>query len=334
MSLRVPMKAEATVPPSLCGELIGASAPMRAVFDLIHRVADLDVSVLITGDSGTGKELVARAIHSLGRRANCPFVAVACGAIPENLIEAELFGHEKGAFTGTTGLREGYLEKAGDGTLFLDEIGELSLLTQVKLLRVLQEREFCRLGSSKVTRLRARVLFATHRNLGLMVGSGKFRQDLFYRVNIMNIRLPELQNHEGDISLLAFHFLNRYSESYGKPVSAIDPATLRALESYHWPGNVRELENVIQRAIVMAESDCVRLSDLPEEFQEAHDPTLEYEQRDGSFESLVRDYRVKLAMDAIRECHGNKTMAAQRLSISRAYLHRLLRPVSISEIAS
>jgi DNA-binding NtrC family response regulator len=311
-----------------CGDLIGASAPMLVVYDLIRRVADLDVSVIITGDSGTGKELVAAAIHDLGARSRRPFVAVSCGAIPESLIEAELFGHEKGAFTGTTGLRQGYFEKAGDGTVLLDEIGELSLQTQVKLLRVLQQREFCRLGSSNPISLRARVLFATHRNLEQMVAAGKFRQDLFYRINVMSIQVPVLISHPEDISLLALHFLRRYSETYRKTVTAIEPDALRALERYHWPGNIRELENVMQRAIVMAELDSIRQSDLPEAFQEIDGLELEEGQGEGSFESLVRDYRVKLANEAILECNGNKTLAAQRLSISRAYLHRLLRPAS------
>jgi transcriptional regulator with PAS, ATPase and Fis domain len=272
--------------------------------------------------------LVARAIHGMGQRSDRPFVAVSCGAFPEALIEAELFGHEKGAFTGTIGLREGYLEKTQDGTLFLDEIAELSLQTQVKLLRVIQEREFSRLGSSKVIPLRARLLFATHRNLAQMVAAGTFRQDLFYRINVMSISVPALQEHQEDISLLALHFVHHYSKSFRRPVSAIDHEAVRALERHPWPGNIRELENVIQRAIVMAKSDCIRLSDLPEEFLDTGELELEDDQGDGSFESQVRDYRIKLALEAIRGCNGNKTMAAQKLSISRAYLHRLLRAVS------
>jgi DNA-binding NtrC family response regulator len=311
--------------PFRCGNLMGASAPMLAVYDLIQRVADLDVSVLITGESGTGKELVARAIHGMGRRAGRPFVAVSCGAFPETLIEAELFGHEKGAFTGTTGLREGYLEKTSNGTLFLDEIGELSLPTQVKMLRVIQEREFSRLGSIKAIPLQARLLFATHRDLGQMVAAGSFRQDLFYRINVLNINVPALQEHQEDISLLALHFVHHYSETFRLPVSAIDQEAVRALERYPWPGNIRELENVIQRAIVMAKSDHITLSDLPEEFQDASELEFEGDQGNGTFETQVKDYRIKLALEAIRGCNGNKTMAAQRLSISRAYLHRLLR---------
>ena len=191
--------------------MIGSSAALQYVQELVARVASIDASVLVQGESGTGKELVARAIHSRGPRANKPFVAVACGAIPETLIEAELFGHEKGAYTGSNGAREGYLEQAADGTLFLDEIGELTPYAQVKLLRVLQQREFCRLGSNKLIPLRARLVFATHRDLAEMVADGKFRQDLYYRINVMKIETPALQEHAEDIAEIAHHLLRRYS---------------------------------------------------------------------------------------------------------------------------
>src|SRR4051794_26197843 len=191
---------------------------MQLVYKLIRKVANLEASVLISGESGTGKELICRAIHNTGSRAKRPFVAVSCSAIPDTLIEAELFGHEKGAFTGTTGTREGYFEQAGDGTLFLDEIGELKPQTQVKLLRVLQEREFSRLGSSRRIPLKARVLLATHRDLGRMVTEGHFRQDLFYRINVINIQAPELRRRSSDIPVLAQHFLAKYSELFRKPV--------------------------------------------------------------------------------------------------------------------
>ncbi len=315
----------------VCGDLIGSSSQMQSVYNLVCRVADLDAPVLIQGETGTGKELVARAIHSIGYRANRPFVAVPCGAIPEDLIEAELFGHEKGAFTNAHGLREGYFEKAGTGTLFLDEIGELSLNTQAKLLRALQQREFSRLGSSSLIPLQARVLFATHRNLREMVSTGAFRQDLFYRINVMDIHLPSLHDHPEDIPQLAQHFLRRYSKTYHKQVAVIDTAALRSLETYNWPGNIRELENVIQRAIIMAAGNCIRLTDLPEAFQDFE--VLEFlgDQFAESFEGKVREYRIKLANDAIQECNGNKTLAAQRLSISRAYLHRLIRGSPVVE---
>jgi DNA-binding NtrC family response regulator len=309
-----------------CDRMIGSSPQMRQVYDLVRRVADLSAPVLVTGESGTGKELIASAIHNLGSRAGRPYVAVSCGAIPETLIEAELFGHDKGAYTGSTGAREGYLERAGDGTLFLDEIGELSLNTQVKLLRVLQQREFSRLGSTRVVPLRARVVFATHRDLGEMVAQGTFRQDLFYRINVVRIEAPSLQERTDDIDTLAMHFLRQYSEMYNATVEAIHPDALALLRSYHWPGNVRELENVIQRAIIVAKGEHICPGDLPEDIHESSNVvSIEEYQPAGSFERQLRDYKVRLAENAVRENNGNKTLAARSLNISRAYLHRLIR---------
>lgn len=308
-----------------CDRMIGHSQPMQQVYDLVHRVADLNASVLVTGESGTGKELIARAIHNTGVRFRRPFIAVSCGAIPETLIEAELFGHEKGAFTGTVGAREGYMEQAGDGTLFLDEIGELSLSTQVKLLRVLQQREFSRLGSSRLIPMRARLVFATHRDLNEMVAQGKFRQDLFYRINVMRIDAPSLQEHPEDIPAIANHFLRRYSDEYAKPMDLIEPTAMSMLQHYSWPGNVRELENVIQQAIIISQGRSIRAEDLPSNLREEDVININDYHPDGSFERQLRDYKIKLAATAVREHNGNKTMAARSLSISRAYLHRLIR---------
>jgi len=308
-----------------CDRIIGSSPQMQQVYRLVHCVSDLNVSVLITGQSGTGKELIARAIHNLGNRSSRPFVAVPCGAIPETLIESELFGHEKGAFTGTVGAREGYFEQAGDGTIFLDEIGELSLMTQVKLLRVLQQREFSRLGGNRLIPLRARLVFATNRDLAEMVAKGKFREDLFYRINVVKIETPALQEHPEDIPQIASHFLSVYSQMYEKPVDRIEPDALAALQSHPWPGNVRELENVIQRAIVLADGDALRALDLPQNIQrqtlDGSNPMLPA----GSFERQIHEFKIKLATTAIRDSNGNKTLAARSLSISRAYLHRLIR---------
>jgi DNA-binding NtrC family response regulator len=310
---------------SSCDRMIGYSSPMQQVYDLVHRVASLNASVLVTGESGTGKELIAQAIHNLGSRSERPFVAVCCGAIPETLIESELFGHEKGAFTGTVGSREGYLEQAADGTLFLDEIGELSLNTQVKLLRVLQQREFSRLGSNRLIPLRARLIFATHQDLAEMVAQGKFRQDLYYRINVMRIDAPPLQEHAEDIPTIALHFLRQYSETYEKPMEDIDPEAMSLLQNYAWPGNVRELENVIQRAIIVASGTNIRAEDLPRNIQEESVVSIDGYQPANSFERQLRDYKVKLAAAAVRENNGNKTLAARSLNISRAYLHRLIR---------
>ncbi len=308
-----------------CDQMIGCSSPMQQVYDLVQRVASLNASVLIVGESGTGKELIAQAIHNLGSRCDRPFVAVSCGAIPETLIESELFGHEKGAFTGTVGSREGYLEQAGDGTLFLDEVGEITLSTQVKLLRVLQQREFSRLGSNRLLPLRARIIFATHQDLGEMVQQGKFRQDLYYRINVMRIDAPSLQEHAEDIPTIAMHFLRQYSETYEKPMEYIDQAAMAVLQSYSWPGNVRELENAIQRAIIVASDSCIRVQDLPRNIQEENVVSITDHHPDSSFERQIRDFKVKLATVAVRENNGNKTLAARSLNISRAYLHRLIR---------
>jgi DNA-binding NtrC family response regulator len=317
--------------PGGCDRLIGSSPHMRRVYQLVRSVANLNASVLVTGESGTGKELIARAIHNLGSRAERPFVAVSCGAIPETLIEAELFGHEKGAFTGTVGAREGHFEQAGDGTLFLDEIGDLSLFTQVKLLRVLQQMEFSRLGSNRLIPLRARLIFATHRDLGQLVAEGKFRQDLFYRINVMRIESPTLQEHPEDIPSIAKYFLQKYSQTFQKPMDGFAPDAMEMLQGYTWPGNVRELENVVQRAIIMAPGQFIRAEDLTlnshEEEATSFDEVVnigEY-QPAGSFERQIQEYKVKLAVNAVRENNGNKTLAARRLCISRAYLHRLIR---------
>ena len=319
--------------PGTCDRIIGSSPSMQRVYQLVRSVTNLNAAVLVTGESGTGKELIARAIHNLGSRANKPFVAVSCGAIPETLIEAELFGHEKGAFTGTVGAREGYFEQAGDGTLFLDEIGDLSLFTQVKLLRVLQQMEFNRLGSNKLVPLRARLIFATHQDLSKLVAEGKFRQDLYYRINVMRIDSPPLQERSEDIPLIALHFMRQYAGAFQKPMDSIEPDALEMLQGYAWPGNVRELENVMQRAIILAPGRAVRAEDLNLSNHEQDEDAGAFDevvnigdyQLAGSFERQLRDYKVRLAVTAVREANGNKTVAARSLSISRAYLHRLLR---------
>jgi DNA-binding NtrC family response regulator len=320
-------------PAASCDRMIGMGAVSQGVYDLVRKVANLDAFVLITGESGTGKELVARAIHNLSHRSAAPFVAVACGAIPETLLEAELFGHEKGAYTGTVGSREGYFEKAAGGTLFLDEIGELTLQAQVKMLRVLQEREFCRLGSNRVIPMRARVVFATHRNLSQLVEEGKFRSDLYFRVNVMQINTPALRNRSEDIPALANFFLEKFSAEYGKAVERIDPVAMSHLLEYEWPGNVRELENAVARAVIVAEGKSIQAKDLPDimRFDEDVVTLDEPPVITGSFEEQLRLFKIKLANRAIQECKGNKTLAARSLSISRAYLHRLLRGADESE---
>jgi DNA-binding NtrC family response regulator len=306
-------------------KLIGSSPAIRQVYQLIHSVANLNATVLINGESGTGKELIARAIHSLGTRAGKPFVAVSCGAIPETLIEAELFGHEKGAFTGTVGARAGYFEQAADGTLFLDEIGDLSLYTQVKLLRVLQQMEFSRLGSTRLIPLRARLIFATHQDLGKLVEEGRFRQDLYYRINVMRIVSPALADHAEDIPQIAHHYLRHYAKLFNKPMQSINAEAMTLLKNYTWPGNVRELENTVQRAIIVAAGEVICPEDLPLHMHGDKVIEISDYNPDSSFERMLRDYKIKLAVDAVREANGNKSLAARSLGISRAYLHRLIR---------
>jgi len=237
--------------------MIGESPPMRQVFARINKVAATDTSVLILGESGTGKELVARALHEGSHRAEAPLVAVNCAAIPESLIEAELFGHERGAFTGAVNQREGLVEAASGGSLFLDEIGELPLAAQARLLRVLQEGEVRRLGSARSTRVDVRVLVATHRDLGAMVRAGAFREDLYFRINVVEISLPPLRERGEDIIRLAQHSLRRCCARLNRPPMRFHPEALVALSGYHWPGNVRELENVIERAVILADEDVL-----------------------------------------------------------------------------
>jgi DNA-binding NtrC family response regulator len=245
-----------------CGRMVGSSLSMRAIYKKIHSIADLNVPILISGESGTGKELIARAIHTLGSRSDQPFVAVSAGAIPETLLESELFEHEKGAFTGTVGSRKGYFEEAGSGTLFLDEIGDISQRTQVMLLRALQEREFCRLGSGRLIPLKARLIFATNRNLEEMMSRGQFRSDLYYRINVVRINSPALRERPEDIPVIVRHLLSQYSPILGKKIDDIEPNAMRALQAQPWPGNVRELENVLQRAMITASRTTIHLNDL------------------------------------------------------------------------
>mgnify|MGYP001551784406 CR=1 FL=1 len=309
-----------------CDRMLGSSTRMQAIFQQIRQVSNINATVLITGESGSGKELIARAIHNVGSRAGKPFIAVSCSAIPETLIEAELFGHEKGAYTGTVGSREGFFEQAQDGTLLLDEIGDLSPFTQVKLLRVLQEMEFNRLGSTRIIPLRARLIFATHQDLPKLVAEGNFRQDLYYRINVIRIEAPPLDEHLDDIPQIASHFLRHYSTLFEKPMDTIDPDAIALMRSYSWPGNVRELENLIQRAIVTAPGKNLRAEDLP--ITLPSDKIIEFNEvnPEGSFEQQLREYKLKIVNDAVRLHNGNKTLAARSLGISRAYLHRLIRP--------
>jgi two-component system response regulator AtoC len=251
---------------------IGESAAIKNVFKMVNRVAKADVSVIILGDTGTGKELVAGAIHYNSLRADGPFVRVNCAALPEQLLESELFGYEKGAFTGADRSRIGRFEHADGGTIFLDEVADMSLFTQAKVLRVLQEKEFERVGSNETRKTDVRIISATNKNLPELMRSGLFREDLFYRLNVVTIRLPPLREREGDISLLIQFFLKRASSEMKKKIRTIEPEALHILEGYHWPGNIRELENTIERAVLLAEDETITASDLHMFFAEQPKP--------------------------------------------------------------
>ncbi|HEY0093297.1 MAG TPA: sigma-54 dependent transcriptional regulator, partial [Archangium sp.] len=243
--------------------IIGEASQLQSIYDVVRRAASTRATVLILGESGTGKELIAQAIHQESQRRDKPFVKVHCAALSESLLESELFGHEKGAFTGAVARKEGRFELADGGTLFLDEIGEIAPSVQVKLLRVLQQREFERVGGTQSLKVDVRIVAATHRDLVAEVKAGKFREDLYYRLNVVAVTLPPLRERKSDIPALVNHFLEKYSDSYGKEVRGLAPGTLQALLSYDWPGNIRELENAIERAVVLAPGNELTTDDLP-----------------------------------------------------------------------
>jgi DNA-binding NtrC family response regulator len=305
------------------GRMIARSDRMQEVFRTVERVAQLKVSVLITGESGTGKELVARALHDLGPRRGGPFVAINCAAIPDGLIEAELFGHERGAFTDARERRIGRFETASGGTLFLDEIGELSANVQAKLLRALQERTIERLGGTKPVEVDVRVVAATHRDIEQEVAAGRFRSDLYFRIHVVPIALPPLRERREDIRLLVEDFLARASHEAGRAPMRVDDAALAALERYPWPGNVRELENAIERAVALAEDDSVKVGDLPPEVARAERiGSLRDQVRVGGLglEDAVAHFEADLLVEALERAGWNQTRAAEALSITRRLL--------------
>jgi DNA-binding NtrC family response regulator len=317
-------------------ELLGTSAPMQELFALARKIGPCDVNVLITGETGTGKELLARAIHHLSGRNTGPLVAFSCANLPENLVEDELFGHEKGAFTGAMMARRGRVEAADHGTLFLDEIGDLGLGLQPKLLRVIQERNFERLGSNKTISVDIRLICATNRNLAEMVQQGKFREDLFYRLNVVQMHLPPLRERRDDIPLLAQQFLLKSAQQFKKKARRFSPQALQALEDHNWPGNVRELENVVQRAVVLSEEQTVDVSSLPASIRSARlgvelGAAPDAAQLSHSYEDEVRRFKRALVVRALRECGWRKAECARTLGVARGYLHRLINQLEIHE---
>jgi two-component system, NtrC family, response regulator AtoC len=306
-------------------EILAKSAPMMEIFRTIGKIADYKTTVLVAGESGVGKELVAKAIHKRGSRAAGPFVAINCGAIPENLLESELFGHKKGAFTDATSDRRGLFEEANTGTLFLDEIGELPLALQVKLLRVLQEETIRRLGDVRDQKIDVRIIAATHRDLTAEVKAGRFREDLFYRLNVLPLTIPPLRERKEDIPLLIDHFLARNNTRLGTSIRGLDSEARKALIDYSWPGNVRELENTIERAMVLADADQLHIQDLPERVREARDPVqMQLASGELSIKKTTRIIEEVLIRRALQKTKGNRTRAAEILEIShRALLYKL-----------
>jgi DNA-binding NtrC family response regulator len=306
-------------------ELIGFTENMQEVFALARKVAPCDVNVLITGETGTGKSILGRALHRLSPRSGGPFVAFSCANLPEPLVEDELFGHEKGAFTGALVQRRGRFEAADGGTLFLDEIGDLPLGLQAKLLRVLNDRTFERLGSNTPLTVDVRMICATHRNLEQMVADGEFREDLYYRLNVIQLHLPPLRERSGGIVVLAHHLLQQISKELGKKVTRYSPLAIEALDEYGWPGNVRELENVIRRAVVLAEGPTVEVWHLPTKVRGQEEPTSAVR----SYEEELRDFRRRLLVRTLQKSNGNKAEAARVLGMARGYLHRMIHDLKI-----
>jgi Nif-specific regulatory protein len=307
-------------------DMVGESPRLREVLQMIAKVGPADSTVLVLGESGTGKELAARAIHRTSPRAERPFAAINCAALTETLLESDLFGHEKGAFTGALAQKKGKLEVADGGTVFLDEVGELAPPIQAKLLRVLQQREFERVGGTRAIKVDVRVVAATNKDLRAAVRAGSFRQDLFYRLNVVSLRMPPLRERREDISLLAAYFVSKYGSRVKRRVLGLSDEARAALLAYDWPGNVRELENAIERAVVLGSGDLVRLEDLPE-------PVLESSSRDApapdDYYAAVREAKRQLIRKTLDDVDGSYTAAAKRLGMHVNYLHRLVRNLGL-----
>jgi DNA-binding NtrC family response regulator len=310
--------------------IVGHDSRMQRVFDMIERIADTRATVLVTGESGTGKSLLARAIHRRSSRREQPFVEVACGAMPESLLESELFGHVAGSFTGATGDKIGKFKQADKGTIFLDEIGTSSPGLQVKLLRVLQELQFEPVGGTKTQKVDTRVILATNENLAQAVAQGRFRQDLFYRVNVINIELPPLRERISDIPLLAQHFLTRTSEEAGKPSSGFHEEALAAMQRYHWPGNVRELQNVVERAVLLGRGPKVSLEDLPSHLTFGHTPGHEPLTGKALKDAMEVPERA-IILEVLETNHWNRNATASALGINRTTLYKKMKRLGLMD---
>jgi Nif-specific regulatory protein len=306
-------------------DLVGESVAMKRVEQFLARVAGSDATVLLLGESGTGKELAAQAIHRNSPRTNRPFVAVNCAALSEMLLESELFGHERGAFTGAIAQKRGRLEVADGGTVFLDEVGELSPALQAKLLRVLEQREFERVGGTRPIKVDIRLLAATNRNLEEAIAAGKFREDLYYRLNVVALTMPPLRDRPEDIPLLASYFAARHARKLNKPTPGFSPAARACLRRYDWPGNVRELSNAVERAVVLG-GEVIGTEDLPEAVLEAAEGGGEPL---AGYHGAVQETKKRVIRKAVEDAGGNYTEAARRLGVHPNYLHRLIRNLNL-----
>ena len=307
--------------------IVGKSQNIKKVYEMIEAVAETDSTVLISGNSGTGKELVARALHYKSHRKNKPFVAVNCGAISENLIESELFGHKKGAFTGAISDKEGYIKASNGGTLFLDEISEMPPQLQVKLLRAIQEKEYTPVGTTVSLPVNVRFIATTNRNLEEEVKAGRFREDLFYRVNVVDIHLPSLKEREEDIPLLADHFLNKYRKEQNKNIKGIDNEAMRAILNHEWKGEVRELENIIERAVIFCKGDMITLQELPASFKPRMDE-IDFS-FSGSLDDSVRKFEKDFILRALENNDNNKEKTSEALKVGLSTLYRKLKELDI-----
>ena len=307
--------------------IIGKSPAIKKIYEMIQTVAETDTTVLITGKSGTGKELVARALHYNSKRRSKPLIAVNCGTITENLIESELFGHKRGAFTGAISDKEGLVKAADGGTLFLDEISELPLQLQVKLLRVLQEKEYTPVGSTAAVSVNVRFIATTNRELKEEVTAGRFREDLYYRLNIVEINLPSLKDREEDIPLLADHFLNKYRAEMNKNIKGIEPEAMRALMAYEWKGEIRELENILERSVIFCKNDFITIKDLPQVFN-SKTGTTDFSKM-GSLEESVRKFERDYIYKALENNNFDKEKTADLLKVGLSTLYRKLKELDI-----
>jgi len=309
--------------------LVGESARMKEVYQFLKRVAPAESTVLIEGESGTGKELAARALHRNSARANKPFVAINCAAIPETLLESDLFGHERGAFTGAASMKKGRIEVADTGVVFLDEIGELAPALQVKLLRVLQEREFDRVGGTHPIKVDIRIIAATNCNLEEAVRKGAFRKDLYYRLAVLKITMPALRDRRDDIPMLARHFVQKHAKRCKAKPRPISREALSCMVNYDWPGNVRELENAIEHALVLGSAEMILPEDLPESLLERA-PAPDMTQ--ARYHAALKELKKQLILNAVEQCQGSYTDAARLLGVHPNYLHRLIRNLELKEI--